>query len=378
LGAGLSFIPGIGQILGPIVGALGPLISGLFGGQQNNYPKAAAYFGTSGGLLTGAGGVGVANGGTQFVGPVKALRDQISGQVNALLGSLGGSLGTGGLGYFGPGGIGGVQIKNGNFNTVIGGKVESFGQNQQAAIENAVVEILSQSISKGLVGGISDNVAKAIKSGGNYDTIAQLTKDINLGRLADGLSALSDSTISFEGDLQKLQSDFTETKKRAADLGFQIGDKLQQQFDDAKAGLEQKYFGQFRDFATALKGGSLSTASPEQKFFDARTAYNDIARKALAGDATAQGQFIGAAQTYLGLAQQQFASTGSYATIYNDVLATTNKLGTAPDVSAPVVNAVTSGSAAVVAAIKENTQVQKDAIAENRALRMQLAAGGKR
>ena len=70
---------------------------------------------------------------------------------------------------------------------------------------------------------------KAISGDFDYDTLKDLTRDINLGRLADGLSILSESALSFQAELLKLQDEFQATQKRADELGFTIGDKLQEQ-----------------------------------------------------------------------------------------------------------------------------------------------------
>jgi hypothetical protein len=336
-------------------GALGSALGGLVGGffsAPNNYPKAAAYLGVGANGLLNLAGAQSDNGGTSLIPQAKQLGNSALAQINALAAALGGSFGAGGLGYTaGPGGIGGIQAKAGIFNTVVGTKVESFGQDQAAAVQNFVVEVIAQSLQKGLLGGVSANVAKSV-TGGAYDTLADLLSDINLGRLADGLGLLSDNAIAFQAELQKLQADFEKAKKRAADLGFQIDDQLSDQFKNARDALSAKYYGPFQDFAKQLQGGALSTLTPAEKLAAAGADYQSIKARALAGDAAAQGQFISAAQNYLTLARDQFASTESYAAIFNDVLAATRQLGTPPAVDvAPVVQAVAQSGQTVAAEV---------------------------
>ena len=348
--AGSFFGPVGSMIGGQLLGQLGSLVGGFFSA-PNNYPKAASYLNVINGLI-GLQGSASDNKGNALIPQAEQLTGTAIGQINALAQALGGSFGSGGLGYFGPGGIGGFQVKAGTFNTVVGKKVESFGQDQQAAIQNFIVEVLVQSIRGGLLQGVSGNVRKALSGDRDYDTLTELTRDINLGRLADGLGALSETAVSFQAELIKLQQEFEDTRKRAADLGFTVGGQLQEQFEASRAALEEKYFGQFRAFGRQLKQGPLSTLSPEQQFFEARTRYVDVERRALAGDALAQGQFIEAAQTYLGLARNQFASTESYAAVFNQVLSATERLGQGADTSTPVVAAVRDSGAKVVSELQ--------------------------
>ena len=91
VGAGVSLIPGVGQIAGPIIGLLGGLLPGLFGGQQKPPPKQAT------------GGLNYVNG--QFVGTGSQY-----GGADSVLGTLGGVGNT----LQGLLGAAGVTARNGN------------------------------------------------------------------------------------------------------------------------------------------------------------------------------------------------------------------------------------------------------------------------
>ncbi len=90
--------------------------------------------------------------------------------------------------------------------------------------------------------------------------------------------------------------------------------------------------------------------------------WNDIVARVLTGDASAKDQFIGMAQTYLGLAREQFASTSTYAGVYNSVLGYANRFTTAQDTS-PVVNAMASSGAAHVSELKRAADRLDDRLA---------------
>jgi len=71
---------------------------------------------------------------------------------------------------------------------------------------------------------------------------------------------------------------------------------------------------------------ALSPLSPQQQFLAAQAQYQDVSKKAIAGDQTAQGQLPDVVKTYLDQAKSYFGFNSTYNQIFNDVQATLDAL----------------------------------------------------
>jgi len=233
-----SFFGPVGGMLGQMVGSmLGGVIGGLFG-DPNNFPKAAAYFTTSGGMFAGKGAA------QQHGGPLDAvtkLQAGIVDQVNAMLTDMGASI-SGQLGYFGPGGIGGIQLKAGKAYTVVGGKVEAFGSGEegaQAAVENFITETFQQMAKGGGITGISDTL-KTVLSKSTTNSLKELTEQINFAKWYDGLGKTEEEISDAAAALKALNDQFAAMRKQAEGFGLDLG-----KIDDALASARQKLTDEF-------------------------------------------------------------------------------------------------------------------------------------
>lgn len=97
-------------------------------------------------------------------------------------------------------------------------------------------------------------------------------------------------------------------------------------------GLEDS-ISKFKDFAKTLKDfrsslvlGAASTATPTEKYLEAKAQFDSTYANALAGDATAMGKLTGISQTFLDLSKQLYASSDQYTQDFNMIL---DKLDTA-------------------------------------------------
>lgn len=375
-----SIIPGIGTVLGATIGGLiGGIGGGLLGG--GGKPKAAAYIGLdAAGLARGAGAAAKNKGSTTGV---LSPRDAAVEGINSALDFLGATFKSADIGYESPALLGGIgQVKEGYYATV-GGVRKGFGAGQQGATKAAdffAAQSIVQAAKRDLLAGLDSRLQALIGASGAQN-LEDLTTAIGLGRLAYDLPEVSKSSVAFNKSLTELIQQFEKSRQKAVELGLTVDDKLSARFDDAKKGLEEQYFGEFKNFERQLLLGENSTLSPEQQLGEAKSKFDEIVRRARQGDDGARGQFVGAAETYLGLARQQYASSGQYASIFNDVLALTREFGSPPSASidfdvSPVVSAVDNQTAQTL--IKQNELIAefKNLREEMRRDRAERAASG--
>jgi len=115
----------------------------------------------------------------------------------------------------------------------------------------------------------------------------------------------------------------------------QAAQKAKDASDAAKNSLSS-FLDQMKGFATTAAGlnnsllvGSLSTLTPEQQLAEARRQYEQTKQRALANDATAQGQLNSVEQTFLQLSQKLNGGDAAYSSDLADVLRTNDQVAAA-------------------------------------------------
>lgn len=359
-----SIIPGIGTAIGAVVGGmLGSVAGGLFGG--NPQPKASAWIKIFGGQAAAA-GLATKNDGDPAL--VSGPRDRTVEAINTLLGLLGGA--TLGSGDYGMGNniLGAIANKGGSFYASIGGKNVSF-----SSVEKAQEYLATQSIvlaaQQGQLQDTDPRIAGIIAQG-NAKNIKELTTDVGLARLAYDLPAVTGPAIEFTKAMRDLEAQFRLSRKRAAELGLDLDEKLGKELEKAKGALQEQYFGQFREYERQLTVGPQSILSPEAQFAEAQKRFQEAVTGARKGDDVALGQVIGAGNTYLSLARQHYASSQPYADAFNEVLSATREFGKGPEIqidTTPIVSAVQTGNnylQIIAQFMKEMRNQMRDSAAE--------------
>ncbi|MDB4875723.1 MAG: hypothetical protein JWM41_2169 [Gemmatimonadetes bacterium] len=116
----------------------------------------------------------------------------------------------------------------------------------------------------------------------------------------------------------KAQTDVLNAQLKTAQSALTIAQSTLQAFQQAANSLNT-----LRD---GLTTGALSPLSPLDQLHAAKAQVDALYAKAQGGDATAAGQFGGAANSYLQLAKSDYASTSAYVDIFNTVSGMTDTL----------------------------------------------------
>jgi predicted HTH domain antitoxin len=92
-----------------------------------------------------------------------------------------------------------------------------------------------------------------------------------------------------------------------------------QALEDAAQGFRD-FIQQIKDFKESLLLGASSTLTPEQKYAQARSQFEDIYAQAVAGDTVAMSKVTSSAQSFLEASRTYFASSEAYTSDFNSVL----------------------------------------------------------
>jgi hypothetical protein len=138
----------------------------------------------------------------------------------------------------------------------------------------------------------------------------QLIKELDPVRDADKLAFLLTNAEAYNTLLNSQNSALQETIKG-------LEDSISKLKDFAKT---------TREFRSGLVLGAASTATPTEKYLEAKAQFDSTYASALAGDATAMGKLTGISQTFLDLSKQLYASSDQYTQDFNMIL---DKLDTA-------------------------------------------------
>lgn len=113
--------------------------------------------------------------------------------------------------------------------------------------------------------------------------------------------------------------DLADALERQAEIQRQIEESVRNSRESQLAAIVGARGG-LANFLNGTALGGLSPMTPQEKLAEARRQYEEILRAAMAGDLGAAGRLGGAAETYLQIAREMFASGSGYVSIYDEVM----------------------------------------------------------
>lgn len=114
-------------------------------------------------------------------------------------------------------------------------------------------------------------------------------------------------------------NDLADALARQAEIQRQIEESVRNSRESQLAAIVGARGG-LADFLDRTALGGLSPKTPQEKLAEARRQYEEILRAAQSGDLGAAGRLGGAAETYLQIAREMFASGSGYISIYDQVM----------------------------------------------------------
>lgn len=225
LGAGASFIPGIGPFLGPAISMIGGLLGGLFGDQKpvitNQTFGQLSY--SSGGWNTSGGAWGPDANSSELEGNLKGLGKSIS-QVFALFGGVKDATKVWGLSSSTKS-ISGANWSSSSSSVNLvdpSGNSQLWRMNEGNMMDTASAQVAWRSIIEGAVGDITDNMRQALIQTG------QTMGGTSLQEIADAANEI----LLFDKTLESFGKDVPDAKAAL--------DQLNSTFD-ALNGIVEKY-----------------------------------------------------------------------------------------------------------------------------------------
>ena len=173
----------------------------------------------------------------------------------------------------------------------------------------------------------------------NHRALEQLLADLTDAQLADAAATFGGSIAQMANQLiagRKATTDATAAQAAAQAAQTQVTQAAEDRVNAARNAVNQAYQKQIADqqalassaqqtadnmrrFATSLKdfrldllGGDLSTLSPEERYNRARSAFEETAGRAAAGDETAIGQLQQVSSDFLNASRGYYASSDTY------------------------------------------------------------------
>ena len=133
-----------------------------------------------------------------------------------------------------------------------------------------------------------------------------------------------------ERELKRLNEQFDEMRENAERLGVSL-DRVEAAYQIALEDFWERVLGPIRDFQESLNLSEFSPLTPEQRLEEAQSQFDDLARRALAGDFEAIQALPNAARQLLQEAQGMFASGQGFQDIFDLVNSILNQvLGSDP------------------------------------------------
>ncbi|MFZ6644417.1 phage tail length tape measure family protein [Undibacterium sp. TJN25] len=181
------------------------------------------------------------------------------------------------------------------------------------------------------------------------DLVQQQDLSTEAGRqMYANLIALAPAFLQAANYADTLTQATIDQAKAAADAAQQALDQANQKLDTARSALSDAYnaessaiqgvidkWSQFsisiKQFKDSLLVGNLSTLSPEQKYAETKSQFDQTYALALAGDPTAMGNLQQMAQNFLDASQSYNASNQGYVDDFNKVQGALSNAATAAD-----------------------------------------------
>ncbi len=297
LGAAAGFA--IGGPIGGLVGGLGgSVLGGLFGGGRPSSEEATFLASpTTGGIAV------TSSEGGRNAQAARDLAEQFLTQlVPAIAAAAGGAV---------PRGIGGFGFGVSNRDVSAfggGGGVRRFAAGDT---EGALLEA-SRRLALQL-DGVSDEL-RGVIGRSRATTAGGLVSDIEFARFVLG----EDEPAQLQTALDQIGVAMDQMTDRALDLGLAMDD-VTRATERAAQAMVDDLLGGIEAFQQSLAIGDLAPISPAERFARAESAFDALTGRARAGELDAIAAFPAAAQQFLGIARDTFASGSEFARVFSDV-----------------------------------------------------------
>lgn len=359
----------LGETLGSFAGPLGGIVGGAVGSAVLGAFKKTKWGSSTISFADGQLSAGAAQGNSaKAEKAASASADSVVGGVNRILEQLGGSL------------ISAPNItvgqRHGDYRVNLGGTslkkakgAKDFDDDQQAAIEYAIQQLLAGAV----IDGISEASKRILKSGQDLEDaitkaglIEAIPRDLKamldpVGAAVDALNEKWKKTV----DALREGGASTEQMEQAQKLyGLQL-EKVKASTESASATL--------KEFTKSLMTGSASPLSLRDQEKAAKSALQPFLDTIAQGGMIDQGAYQSAAQTFLDIERQLYGSTGKFFEAFEQIQAATTKAIDRVDNAAPVSEAVanpfaektasaTQASADLLSQISGQTQAQQQTL----------------
>lgn len=120
-------------------------------------------------------------------------------------------------------------------------------------------------------------------------------------------------------DATTATEDLSDALLRQAEIQRQIEESVRNSRESQLAAIVGARGG-LANFLNGTALGGLSPMTPQEKLAEAKRQYEAILAAAMGGDLGAAGRLGGAAETYLQIAREMFASGSGYISIYDQVM----------------------------------------------------------
>lgn len=336
LGGSLSMLGSLGGPLGAIAGGfLGSALGGLFGNSKPSDMFAQTGVdlrtGTLGKTITGR----PDETSQQNMDASKALAEQflaIQQQIIALTGGTGPEAAYAKVGSR-DGIVVGVGSAGISVNNRQGANSATFANSEEGA--QKALDFMVQALARQITGVDNEDVRKVLNRGGPAQEIVD-----NLTLVKSILDATADTVDPLTAALKAVNDNFDDLDKKARDLGLSTSllTKLetvrQKQLDEIVAGYS---FTGYQNVSMALQGitgflssqalSDTSSLSPLAKQAAAAKQFNDLLSAVENGDLSQTGALTNAAQSYLGIARQNYGSTAGFSSVESYITQSLAALG---------------------------------------------------
>ena len=298
-GAGLGFAIG-GPVGGLIGGVGGSLLGGLFGGGSSTEANEFTVDLSTGAIRKSKSEVR-SDTGRRNTEAARALAESFSQQiVPSLLASLGAEL-SGPTALRFQVATNGIRVGDRSSNSF-------FGPGQtDAALLNATQRLIPT------LEGVSAEL-QAVVSASGASTAQGLLSDLEFAKAILG----EGEPETLQGALAAIGAELDAMRERALGLGLSLED-VTAAVDKTRDALLSDLLGGLEAFQQSLAISDLAPVSPTERFATAQGQFGDLRDRALGGDLEAIGAFPAAAQEFLGIARDTFASGPEFARLFRDV-----------------------------------------------------------
>jgi len=360
----------LGKLAGPLGSIAGGILGSVVGGLFKKIPKGGSTIGGD-----GFGGLQITStfgNDSKAEAASKADANGVIQSINQIAKTLGASI-TGGNITIGS--------YKGNYRvntqgTVLGGSsspvpgLHDFGEDEQAAVQFAI----QQYIQKGVVAGISQAAINILKSGQDLQTA--LDKALMIESIPKDLKAMLDPVGAAIDALNEKWSDTVSALKEGGATAEQMAQAQQLynlQLDQVKATTASASQG-LKDFLQSLKVGSNSPLSLRDQESAAKAELQPFLDSIAAGKTIDQDKYQQAAQQFLDVERQLYASTDAYFQQFNAIQEWTNKAIAAIDNVTPIASPANASDpfASATAAATQKTASATEASADMLAQQTQL------